>query len=37
MAHVNLPISFEGNALLMAAYILNHVPSKSGTTIPYDL
>jgi len=37
MAHANLPISFWRNALLTAAYILNHVPSKSVTATPYEL
>jgi len=29
MTHANHPLSFAGDALLMTAYILNHVPSKS--------
>ena len=37
MAQANLPISFWGDALLTAAYILNHVPSKSVPTTPYEL
>ena len=37
MAHANLPISFWGNALLTAAYILNRVPSKSVSSTPYEL
>ena len=37
MAHANIPISFWGDALLMAAYILNRVPSKSVTTTTYEL
>ena len=35
-AHANLPISFLGDALLTAAYILNHVPSKSVIATPYE-
>jgi len=37
MAHANLPISFWGDVLLMVAYILNHVPSKSISTTLYEL
>ena len=37
MAHANLSISFLGDALLMATYILNRVPSKSVTAAPYEL
>jgi len=37
MAHANLPISFWGDAFLMATYILNRVPSKSVTATPYKL
>ncbi|CAA7045970.1 unnamed protein product [Microthlaspi erraticum] len=37
MAQANLPISYWGDALLTAAYILNLVPSKSVTTTPYEL
>jgi len=37
MAHANLPISFWGDALLTATYILNHVPSKSVTATQYEL
>ncbi|KAG5524057.1 hypothetical protein RHGRI_030902 [Rhododendron griersonianum] len=37
MAHANLPISFWGDALLSAAYILNRVPSKSVSSTPYEL
>ena len=37
MAHANLPISFCGDALLTAAYTLNHVPSKSATATSYEL
>ena len=37
MAQANLPISFWGDALLSAAYILNRVPSKSVTSTPYEL
>ena len=37
MPHANLPISFQSDALLTAAYILNRVPSKSVTATPYEL
>ena len=37
IAHANLPISFWGDALLTAAYILNRVPSKSVYATPYEL
>jgi len=37
MAQANLPISFWGDALLTAAYILNRVPSQSVPTTPYEL
>ena len=37
MTQTNLPIFYWGDALLTAAYILNHVPSKSITTTPYEL
>ena len=37
MAHANLPISFWGDALLAAAYILNRVPSQSVSSTPYEL
>ncbi|XP_022853910.1 uncharacterized protein LOC111375338 [Olea europaea var. sylvestris] len=37
MAHANLPISYWGDALLTATYILNRVPSKSIPTTPYQL
>ena len=37
MAQANLPISFWGDALLTAAYILNRVPSKSVSSTPYEL
>jgi len=37
MAQANLPISFSGDALLTATYILNRVPSKSVSTTPYEL
>ena len=37
MAHANLPISFWGDALLAATYILNRVPSKSVASTPYEL
>ena len=37
MGQANLPISFWGDALLTATYILNYVPSKSVPTTPYEL
>ena len=37
MAQANLSISFWGDALLTAAYILNQVPSKSVSSTPYEL
>uniref|UniRef100_A0A2N9GH76 Integrase catalytic domain-containing protein n=1 Tax=Fagus sylvatica TaxID=28930 RepID=A0A2N9GH76_FAGSY len=37
MAQANLPISFLGDALLTAAYILNRVPSQSVSSTPYEL
>ena len=37
MAQANLPISYWEDALLTAAYILNHVPSQSVSSTPYEL
>ncbi|KAL0453669.1 UNVERIFIED_CONTAM: hypothetical protein Slati_1345000 [Sesamum latifolium] len=37
MAQANLPISFWGDPILIAAYILNHVSSKSVPSNPYEL
>ena len=37
MVHANLPISFLGDTLLTATYILNCVSSKSVTVTPYEL
>ncbi|KAL0340315.1 UNVERIFIED_CONTAM: Copia protein [Sesamum radiatum] len=37
MAQENLSISFWGDAILTAAYILNRVPSKSIPSTPYEL
>jgi len=37
MAQANLPISFWGDVLLTAAYILNRVPSKFVSSTPYEL
>jgi len=37
MAQTNLPISFWGDALLTAAYILNHVLFKSVSSTLYEL
>ncbi|XP_074569538.1 uncharacterized protein LOC141826187 [Curcuma longa] len=36
MAQANLPISYWGDALLVATYILNRVPSKSVPSTPYE-
>ena len=37
MAKANFPITFLGDVLLTAAYVLNCVPSKSVTSTPYEL
>ena len=37
MVQANLPISFWGDALLTATYILNRMPNKSVSTTPYKL
>ena len=37
MAQANLPISFWGDVLLTAAYILNRVPFKSVPSTLYKL
>ena len=37
MAQTNLSISFWGDALFTAAYILNKVPSKPVSSTPYEL
>ena len=37
MTHANLPISFWGDALLTATYIINRVPSKSIIATAYEL
>jgi transposase InsO family protein len=37
MVQVNLPITFLDDALLTVVYILNHVPSKSISSTPYEL
>uniref|UniRef100_A0A2N9HTH1 Integrase catalytic domain-containing protein n=1 Tax=Fagus sylvatica TaxID=28930 RepID=A0A2N9HTH1_FAGSY len=37
MAQANLLISFWGDALLTAAYILNRVPSQSVSSTPFEL
>ena len=37
LAQANLPISYWGDALLTATYILNRVPSKSVPSTPYEL
>ena len=37
MTQANLPISYQGDALLTTAYILNRVPSKSVSSTPYKL
>jgi len=36
-AYANLAISFLGDALVTAKYILNRVPSKSVPATPYEL
>ncbi|XP_019257602.1 PREDICTED: uncharacterized protein LOC109235802 [Nicotiana attenuata] len=37
MAQANLPISYWGDALLTATFVLNRVPTKSVTITPYEL
>ena len=37
MAQANFLISYWGDAFLIAAYVLNRVPSKSVTSTPYEL
>lgn len=37
ITNVNRLISLWGGALLIASYIFNRVPSKSISTIPYEL
>ena len=37
MAQAKLPISFWGDTLMNATYILNRVPSKSILSTPYEL
>ena len=37
MSLTDLPLSFRGYALEMAAFILNRAPSKSVETTPYEL
>ncbi|KAF7802050.1 hypothetical protein G2W53_041161 [Senna tora] len=37
MAQANLPISYWGDALLTATFILNRVPSTSVASTPYEL
>ncbi|KAF7814540.1 zf-CCHC domain-containing protein/rve domain-containing protein/RVT_2 domain-containing protein/gag_pre-integrs domain-containing protein/UBN2_2 domain-containing protein [Senna tora] len=37
MAQANLPISYWGNVLLTATFILNRVPSTSVASTPYEL
>ena len=37
MSYTDLPISLWGFILQMACYILNRVPSKSISTIPYKI
>jgi hypothetical protein len=37
LSYADLPITFWGHALLTAAYILNHVPSKSVPLTPREL
>ena len=37
ITQANLPISYWGDPLLIATYILNRVPSKSVSSTPYEL
>ena len=37
LSYTDLPISLWDYALQMASYILNHVPSKSVSTTPYEI
>ena len=37
MAQEKLPISYWGDALLTATYVLNRVPNKSVSSTPYEL
>ena len=37
MAHVNLPIFYQGDALLTTTYVLDRVYSKSVTSTSYEL
>ena len=37
MAQANLSISYWGDALLTATYVLNQVPSKFVTSTSYEL
>ena len=37
LARANLPISYWGDALLIATYILSRVPSKYVPSTPYEL
>ncbi|WCJ29450.1 Retrovirus-related Pol polyprotein from transposon TNT 1-94 [Euphorbia peplus] len=37
MAQASLPISYWGDVLLTATYVLNRVPSKTVTSTPYEL
>lgn len=37
MAQANIPISYWGDALVIANCILNCVPTKSVTSTPYEL
>jgi hypothetical protein len=37
MAYSDLPLSFWGEALHVAVYLLNHSPSKSVSSTPYEL
>ena len=37
MAQANLPITYWGDALLTATFILNRVPTKSVESTPYEL
>ena len=37
MTQTHLPITFWGDALLTTTFVLNRVPTKSVTTMPYEL
>ncbi len=37
MARANLPITYWGDALLTATFVLSRMPTKSVTSTPYEL